>query len=76
MARGTQYELFCQTLAEARQAKGLTQAEVADRLGKPQSFISKYENGERRLDVVEFLEVCQALAIKPSAVLKKLELEA
>ncbi len=75
MAKRDLYELFCKAMAEARQAKGLTQTDVAERLGKPQSFVSKYENGERRLDVIEFLEVCQAISIKPSAVLKKIESE-
>ena len=49
-------------LVERRLAAGLTQAEVAERLKRPQSFVSKYETGERRLDVVEFLEVAEALA--------------
>lgn len=50
-------------LVEAREAAGLTQTEVARRLGKPQSFVSKYERGERRLDVTEFVELADALAI-------------
>lgn len=52
-------ERFLARLKEARTEAGLTQAEVARRLGKPQSFVSKAETGERRLD---FLEV-EALAI-------------
>ena len=47
------YDLLTRRLREAREAKGLTQIEVAEHLGKPQSFISKIEQGERRLDVVE-----------------------
>lgn len=39
----------------------LTQADLAAKLTRPQSFVSKYESGERRLDAVEFLEVCKAL---------------
>jgi transcriptional regulator with XRE-family HTH domain len=45
----------------ARKSAGLTQAEVAGRLQKPQSFVAKYENGERRLDVLEFVAVCRAI---------------
>lgn len=75
MAKRDLYELFCKALVEARQAERLTQTDVAERLCKPQSFVSKYENGERRLDVIEFLEVCQALSVKPSAILKKIEIE-
>lgn len=71
MSNSARYELFQKALAEARQEKGRTQAEVAMRLGKPQSFVSKYESGERRLDVVEFLEVCEALSTSPHAVLRK-----
>jgi transcriptional regulator with XRE-family HTH domain len=69
------YEVFQKSLVEARQAQSLTQTDVAVRLGKPQSYVSKYETGERRLDVIEFLEVCHALSIKPLPILKKLELE-
>ena len=38
-----------------------TQAALAERLAKPQSFVAKYEKGERRLDVVEFVEVAEAI---------------
>lgn len=60
-------------LADVREGKGLTQAEVAKRLKKPQSFVSKYETGERRLTVGHFLAVCEAIDIAPTAVLKKLQ---
>ena len=56
-------------LAEGRRASGLTQAELAARLGRPQSFVSKYETGERRLDVVEFLEVADALGLDAARLL-------
>ncbi len=55
------YERLCELLVEARQKAGLTQAQLARRLNRPQSFVSKYERGERRLDVVEFLEVLETL---------------
>lgn len=66
------YELFQKALADARQEKGLTQSEVAARLQKPQSYVSKYESGERRLDVIEFLEVCEAMSVSPSTILRKI----
>lgn len=69
------YESLQKALVEARQSKGLTQTEIATRLGKPQSFVSKYESGERRLDVVEFLEVCQALSVKPNSILNKIDID-
>ena len=43
--------------------KGLTQAQVAEVLGRPQYFVAKYEGGERRLDVIEFLDVTEILEI-------------
>jgi transcriptional regulator with XRE-family HTH domain len=48
-----QYRAFLRQLRQARQDAGLTQQEVASRLGKPQSFVSKCESGERRVDVIE-----------------------
>lgn len=69
------YESLQKALVEARQSKSLTQTEIAARLGKPQSFVSKYESGERRLDVVEFLEVCRVLSIKPNSILNKIDLD-
>jgi len=64
-----EYEHFRSLLVVARERAGLTQAEVATRLGRPQSFVAKYEGAERRLDVVEFVEVCNALGVDPHAVL-------
>lgn len=66
------YEALQKALIEARHAAGLTQSEVADRLSKPQSFMSKLEQGERRLDVIEFIEICRALNADPVAVLSKI----
>ena len=53
------YKALLRALVAARKAAKITQAELAGFLGKPQSFVSKYESGERRLDVEEFLEVCE-----------------
>jgi transcriptional regulator with XRE-family HTH domain len=65
-----EYEYFRSLLVAAREKSGMTQAEVAARLGRPQSFVSKYESGERRLDVVELVLVCIALEIEPQAVVR------
>jgi transcriptional regulator with XRE-family HTH domain len=46
---------------------------LAEKLGRLQTFVSKYERGERRLDVVEFLDVAHALAIDPYKLLRQLE---
>lgn len=47
-------------LREVRTEQGLRQKDVANRLGLPQSFVSKYESGERRLDLLELEQVCEA----------------
>ncbi|MDD5175230.1 MAG: helix-turn-helix transcriptional regulator [Sterolibacterium sp.] len=57
------YQVFRAMLVAAREKSGLTQVEIANRLGKPQSFISKSERGERRLDFTEFLELANLLQI-------------
>ncbi len=64
-----EYEQFRQLLIEARKRKGLTQTEVAERLGRLQAFVSRYERGKRRLDVVEFLEVANVLELDPCYVI-------
>jgi transcriptional regulator with XRE-family HTH domain len=61
-----------QRLADARIAKGLTQTELAKQLGRPQSFVSNYERGQRRIDVGEFIELARALDLDPVAVVKEL----
>ena len=63
-------------LIKARQAAGLTQQAVADKLDRPQSFVSKIEHGERRLDVIEFLELCRLLRTDAHVLLKKVEARA
>ncbi len=58
-------------LLEARKGAGLRQAEVAQRLGRPQSFVSKFEKGERRLDVIELIALCNVLGVSPLTILQK-----
>jgi transcriptional regulator with XRE-family HTH domain len=55
--------LFRKLLKDLRQDKNLTQTQLADSLGLPQSYVSKYEAGERRLDFVETFFLCHALGI-------------
>lgn len=69
------YEVFITCLIAERKAAGLTQQQLADRLNKPQSFVSKYERGERRLDVVEFLAVVQATGADACKLIKKIQRE-
>lgn len=69
------HKLFCEGLKHARKAAGLTQEQVAKRLGEHQSFVSRYETGERRLDVVEYIAVATALTIDPAGHLKSFHKE-
>lgn len=56
-------------LKQARLEAGLTQTELADRLERPQSFVAKYENGERRVEVVEFVQIVSAIGCDGHALL-------
>lgn len=67
------YEQFRTLLVNARTTARVTQKELAKKLGRPQSYVSKYERGERRLDVVELLDIARALGINPSKVIQQLE---
>lgn len=67
-----QYRVFLAHLRRARTHAGLTQAQLAKRLGETQSFISKVERGERRLDVVELRVFCRALKVPFPAFAKAL----
>ena len=63
---------FCELMMAARKEAGLTQQDVAKELKKPQSFVAKYEGGERRIDVVEFLAIAQAIGADPIRILRAL----
>lgn len=63
-----EYQQLCALLRQLRHDAGLTQMEVAHRLGVPQSFVSKYESGERRLDFVEVAHVSAAVGVPLSVV--------
>lgn len=67
------YDGFVEKLTAARKAAGVTQADLAKRIGKPQSFVSKYERRERRLDVVEFLVICRAIGIDACNIIRVVE---
>lgn len=56
--------------AQGSSVAALTQTDLAYRLQRPQSFVSKYESGERRLDVIEFIQVCEALGSSTSSILE------
>lgn len=57
--------LLRERVAEIRSEAGLTQRDLADRLGREQSFVARIEIGERRVDVVEFFWICRACGVDP-----------
>lgn len=60
-----EYNFLTKMLVDARKQTGLTQQQVASLLKRPQSFVAKYEGRERRLDVIEFIEICRILKCDP-----------
>lgn len=63
--RSPQQQKLREILIDARKNAKMTQTELATRLGRHQSFVAKYELGERRVDVVEFVAVARALDLEP-----------
>lgn len=77
MSRGSQpsprkpeYTKLIELVREARIASKLQQKEICDRLGKPKNYLNKVERGERRLDVVELFELCEAMEVDPMNLLQ------
>lgn len=67
-----EYQRLVELLVETRRAAQLTQQQVADRLGKPQSYVAKVEGAERRIDVLEFAALVKAMESNPTALLDRL----
>ena len=59
-------------LRDKRKERGLSQAELATMIGRYQSFVADLERGERRLDVVEFLDFADALRFDPAAAIRQI----
>lgn len=68
------YKTLVETLAAIRQDRGVSQRELARRLGKPASFVNKIELLERRLDIFEFIVIAEALGEPPEKLLRLLRL--
>jgi len=71
--RSIPYQRLIALLVDARKDAQMTQQDLSARLGKPQSYVSKYERGERRLDVIEFLQITLNLKTDPYLLLRELE---
>lgn len=67
------YLRLVQALVQARKNAGLTQTQVAEKLAKPQSYIAKVEGADRKLDVMEFVELCEAIHQNPIELIKLLK---
>ncbi len=63
--RSAKHRALIAAIVAARNAAGLTQRQLATRLGRSDSFVWKIEAGERRVDVLEFLEIARALRVDP-----------
>lgn len=61
-----EYRKLIVAIRTVRRDAGMTQQQLADLLGRPQSFVAKVEGNERRLDIVEFLHICRALGADPA----------
>jgi transcriptional regulator with XRE-family HTH domain len=70
--RSNEHSVFRSIMVETRKQSGLTQHQLAKKIGKPQSFVAKYEGGERRIDVIEFLKIARAMGADPAAVFRAL----
>lgn len=68
------YQRLLTALIEARKSANITQQDLASRLSRPQSFVSKYEHGERRLDIIEFLDVAHAIGANPYDLISTVDL--
>jgi transcriptional regulator with XRE-family HTH domain len=62
-----------EALVRARERAGLKQGDVAERLGMPASYLSKIENGTRRLDVIELIHIAEAMEIDPAEIVRELQ---
>lgn len=67
--------LLGRLLVAARERAGLKQSDVAAKLGMPASYLSKIENGTRRLDVIELIRIAEAMEIDPAEIVSKLQEE-
>ena len=70
-----EYETLVRLLREAREEASLTQVDLAERLEQSQSFVSKCERGERRLDLIQLRTICQVLGISLTDFVRRLERE-
>ena len=69
----TRHKILIDFIVSKREAAGLTQAQLAAKLGEYQSYVARLESGQRRVDVVEFLELAIVLGFDPSKAIRFIE---
>lgn len=69
----TDQERLQELLRQIRLEAGLRQVDLAERLGQPQSFVSKYESGERLLDLLEIRQICKAVGVPLGKFIRRFE---
>lgn len=69
------YQHLCRMLVEERKGRGLTQVEVAQRLKQPQSYVSKYESGERKVSIIDLIEIARAIGFDPGKFVRRLDVQ-
>lgn len=65
------HEALIAMLIAKREAKGMTQTDLAEKLGQYQSFVARIESGQRRIDVIEYLDIAEAIGFDPKRVLSE-----
>jgi len=70
--RSPAHEALCAFIRDARKAAGLTQTQVADKLERYQSYVAMLEGGERKIDVIEFIQIAKAIGFDPAEAVRKL----
>lgn len=68
--KSPEYARLIGLLVAVRKDAGIRQQALAKKLGRPQSFIAKYEGGERRIDLIEFIAIARALGVDPVRLLR------
>lgn len=69
----TRHDALIASLISTREKAGLTQAELAQRIGEYQSFVARLESGQRRVDVIEFLRLSVILKFDPCQILREIQ---
>jgi len=70
--RSWRHEALVAFLIDRREKAKLTQAELAKKLGRYQSFVARVESGQRRIDIIELLDLAEAIGFDPREALKRL----